>query len=58
MQKPGDVCENCRDRWEEQSMEPKVLQRLGTTVNHKHIVPACEYCDGDALRVYRSNNPS
>jgi hypothetical protein len=46
MQKVGDVCEGCRERWKDK--EPKVLQKLpGSSMNHKLIVPACEYCDGD-----------
>lgn len=54
MQKPGDVCENCREFWEKQELEPKVLQRIGSTIEHKIIVSACEYCDGPALEIYRA----
>jgi hypothetical protein len=53
MQKPGDVCENCREFWEKQDKEPKVLQRVGSTQEHKLIVPVCEYCDGPALEFHR-----
>lgn len=58
MQKVGDVCENCRERWEARKKEPKVLQRIGSTANHKLIVPACEYCDGPVLEIYRAQETS
>lgn len=48
MQKVGDVCENCRPRWEKQEKEPRVLQRLGKTQGG-HIVPACPFCDGEPI---------
>lgn len=54
MQKVGDVCENCRPRWEKRKKEPKVLQRIGSTEHHGMIVPACEYCDGAAIEIYRA----
>lgn len=57
MQKVGDVCEGCHDRWTKRDKEPKVLKRLsGVTQNHKTIVPACPYCDGDALKVSALGN--
>lgn len=57
MQKVGDVCETCRERWEKKGKEPKVLKRLsGVSQNHKTIVPVCEYCDGDALKVTALDN--
>jgi hypothetical protein len=57
MQKVGDVCEGCRERWEEKEQEPKVLQKLpNATMNHKVIVPACEYCDGDVLVIAAMGN--
>lgn len=56
-QKPGDVCENCRVRWEKKQLEPKVLQRAsGTTMNKKFLVPLCEYCDGPALSISQIGN--
>lgn len=52
MQKVGDVCEGCRERWEKKGEEPKVLQQAHDTTNRKRfVVPLCEYCDGDALAV-------
>lgn len=51
MQKPGDICEVCRPFWEAREQKPKILQKLGVTIEHKHIVPACPFCDGDALKV-------
>ena len=57
MQKVGDVCENCRERWEARNKEPKVLQEAaGSTIMQKHKVPLCEYCDGDALSITNLGN--
>jgi hypothetical protein len=57
MQKVGDACDNCREFWEKKNKEPKTLKRLGgVTQNHKVIVPACEYCDGDALKISALGN--
>lgn len=56
MQKVGDVCENCRERWEEKKQEPKVLQKLGSTLTKNQIVPACEFCDGPALEISALDN--
>jgi hypothetical protein len=57
MQKVGDVCENCSDFWTKKEKEPKVLKRLsGVSQNNKMVVPACEYCDGDALKITKLDN--
>lgn len=57
MQKVGDVCENCREKWERKKMEPKVLQRAtGLTINHKLQVPLCDHCDGPALTISALDN--
>lgn len=50
-QKVGDVCESCREFWENQDSEPKVLQSLGYTEIHNTHVPACSHCDGSSLDV-------
>lgn len=50
-QKAGDVCEGCREFWEERDIEPKVLQPLGVTEKHERPVPACPHCDGNALGI-------
>jgi Zn finger protein HypA/HybF involved in hydrogenase expression len=55
MQKVGDVCENCRSRWESKDREPKVLQKAkGTTEEKKAVVPICPYCDGDAVKIAKA----
>ena len=46
MQKVGDICDNCRPKWEKKKVEPRVLQRLGETESGA-VVPACTYCDGE-----------
>ena len=52
MQKIGDVCDGCRERWELRKREPKVLQAgRDTTMQKATRLPLCEYCDGDAVRV-------
>jgi hypothetical protein len=57
MQKVGDVCEGCREQWEDKGKEPMALQKLpGSTMNHKLIVPACEYCDGDIFVMAAMDN--
>ena len=56
MQKVGDVCEGCREQWEDKGKEPKVLQKLNSTINRKLIVPACEYCDGDIFVIAAMGN--
>lgn len=57
MQKVGDVCDNCRPRWEAKQKEPKVLQVAANTTTKKGIkVPLCPYCDGDALSIINLGN--
>jgi hypothetical protein len=57
MQKIGDVCENCRERWEAKGKEPKVLQEAAhTTLKKKFKVPLCDYCDGGALGIINLGN--
>lgn len=47
MQKPGDVCENCKERWERKKVEPKVLVKApNSTQNKKLVVAICPWCDG------------
>jgi hypothetical protein len=56
VQKVGDVCEVCRPFWEHREQEPKVLQKLGETIEKKIVVVGCEFCDGDALKVAALDN--
>jgi len=42
--KEGDICPSCKD---EHGDNPKRLVLIGTTQNHKILVPACPYCDGE-----------
>jgi hypothetical protein len=57
MQKIGDVCENCRQRWEKKGKEPKVLQAAGgTSLTQKMKVPLCPFCDGDAVTIVNLGN--
>lgn len=57
MQKVGDVCENCRERWERQKKEPKVLQAAAnSTIKRGFKVPLCPYCDGDAVGMTNLSN--
>jgi hypothetical protein len=51
MPKAGDVCENCRSRWEKQDMEPKVLQALGDGENGT-TATACPWCDGTMVKIH------
>lgn len=56
-QKVGDVCEECKDRWEGREQEPKVLVKAdGVTQNRKMIVPLCPYCDGGAVEITALGN--
>lgn len=54
-QKAGDVCESCREFWENLDKEPKVLRALGKTENHNKPVPACPHCDGAALSIKKKH---
>lgn len=57
MQKIGDVCENCKAKWERKQLEPRVLQKAsGVTINHKLQVPLCSHCDGPALEISELGN--
>jgi hypothetical protein len=51
MPKAGDVCENCRKRWEKQGMEPKVLVDLDPGENGTKAT-ACPYCDGSMITIH------
>lgn len=53
-QRPGDICENCRQRWENRKIEPKILQHVGKTMQKKMFVAVCEYCDGGTLGIFRA----
>lgn len=56
MPKAGDVCENCRPRWEKQGLEPKTLERAkGTTEKKRYVVTLCPWCDGDAAAISKAN---
>jgi len=57
MQKIGDVCDSCRERWETQGKEPKVLVHVNRTIQKSLPVPVCTYCDGDEIvKVYALKN--
>lgn len=55
MQKAGDVCESCRERWERKKKEPKVLRSLNDALHKDTKVVACPYCDGTTLETFKSN---
>lgn len=56
MQRAGEVCEGCRERWEKQQKKPMTLKRLPNSTLNKHIsVPVCEYCDGTTLAIAQAN---
>jgi hypothetical protein len=46
-QKAGDICENCKERWENTGKHPIALVALPTfTMRYHSPVAACPYCDG------------
>lgn len=46
-QKAGDICENCRDRWEEKGKPLIKLVALPSfTMRYYAPVAACPFCDG------------
>lgn len=51
MPKAGDVCENCRKRWEKQGLEPKVLKALDNGENGT-TATACPWCDGTMTEIH------
>ena len=51
--KPGDICQGCIDIHKD---DPKILQKVGSTINHSIIVALCPYCDGErALEIYAAS---
>ncbi len=46
-QKAGDVCENCKERWEMANKAPiKLVALPGFTMRYHSTVAICSYCDG------------
>jgi uncharacterized protein with PIN domain len=49
-QKPGDVCESCKERWEKIGKPPKVLIGLPSyTMRYHSEIAICPYCDSDQI---------
>lgn len=56
MQKVGEVCKGCEDRWRRRDQSPRVLKGLPrSTTNKGVIVPVCTYCDGPVLEFAQKN---
>ncbi len=56
MPKAGDVCESCRERWENKGKEPLILSAAtGKTANKESEVLLCSWCDGDAIKITKLN---
>lgn len=56
-QKIGDVCEECKPRWERKKIEPQVLVAAsGKTEVKGEVVPLCPWCDGNAVKVSELGN--
>jgi CDGSH-type Zn-finger protein len=57
MPKPGDVCDGCRERWEDKGKEPLILvASSGKTKNKDEVVTLCPYCDGDTIKISKLDN--
>jgi len=49
-QKAGEVCENCRERWENAKLPTKKLFALPSyTMRYHSSVAICPYCDGGEI---------
>lgn len=49
MNKPGQICTSCQDRWSEKGMRPKMLELAPRPTQYKKLVVAlCPFCDGPA----------
>lgn len=55
MPKPGDVCESCREKWEDKGKEPKVLVASSGANLKGEPIPLCPFCDGDAVKITKKN---
>lgn len=55
--KAGDICENCRERWEDKKLPPKQLIALPSVTQIYHSeVAVCSFCDGDPLIEFAYQN--
>ena len=51
-QKAGDVCENCKERWESAGKSPITLVPLPSyTMRYHAPVAVCTYCDGPVQNI-------
>ena len=51
-QEAGDVCENCRERWEERNKPTiKLVPLPSFTMRYHSPVAICPYCDGPILQI-------
>lgn len=51
-QRAGDICENCKERWENATKSPIALVALPSyTMRYHSPVAICSYCDGPVLAI-------
>jgi hypothetical protein len=57
--KAGEVCPNCKGRWERRDMWPMKLVALPLrTIRYRHVISFCPFCDGDVMPNYKVTNDS
>lgn len=46
-QKPGEICESCKEFWESQNLSPRTMVSIGKDTDERGIeIVVCPHCDG------------